>query len=217
MRKIGKSFILRSPVLSILLAVFTVSPNKQYLGIFVPEKNQVPRHDLTWKTKEKYQLKWLGLPTTPAQTGPVWRPIRIRKCSVGLWGILNTEACRSRSMAIVEISKACRWPNIKHAFLFTFIKWNFFPLSIIFSICNNRNYSTVRFGKATGNLKLTDRLLIYFPFYVMHLKTCIPIPCTHPRLFPLCKHRIVQFSHQKVYLNTKNLAFKFYYSQKCII
>lgn len=39
------------PWLSILDAVFTVSPNKQYLGIF-----------------------W---PTTPATTGPVWMPTRI--------------------------------------------------------------------------------------------------------------------------------------------
>ena len=40
----SRYFYLPSPVDSILLAVFTVSPNKQYLGIFKP--------------------------TTPAQTGP---------------------------------------------------------------------------------------------------------------------------------------------------
>ena len=45
---------LRSPVVSILDAVFTVSPNKQYLGILDP--------------------------TTPPTTGPVWMPIRC--CSV---------------------------------------------------------------------------------------------------------------------------------------
>ena len=53
---IYKMFItnLRSPVVSILDAVFTVSPNKQYLGILDP--------------------------TTPPTTGPVWIPIRC--CSV---------------------------------------------------------------------------------------------------------------------------------------
>ena len=45
---------LRSPVVSILDAVLTVSPNKQYLGILDP--------------------------TTPPTTGPVWIPIRC--CSV---------------------------------------------------------------------------------------------------------------------------------------
>lgn len=38
---------LRSPVLSIRLAVLTVSPNKQYLGIFVPF--ELTRHDKNMK------------------------------------------------------------------------------------------------------------------------------------------------------------------------
>lgn len=47
-----------SPVDSIRLAVFTVSPNRQYRGIFVP--------------------------TIPATTGPVWAPQRICSVSSGL-------------------------------------------------------------------------------------------------------------------------------------
>ena len=104
---------LRSPVVSILDAVLTVSPNKQYLGILDP--------------------------TTPPTTGPVWIPIRC--CSVSnvlhkictqcwvhvkwwiiwldlelgylqyyLWGMMNLEDPSKRSNAILAISSACLSP-----------------------------------------------------------------------------------------------------------
>ena len=69
---------LPTPLLSILLAVFTVSPNKQYRGIFRP--------------------------TTPATQGPVWMPIRKRRVSSGRWRILNSFIALSKCRDIDAIS-----------------------------------------------------------------------------------------------------------------
>lgn len=69
---------------SILLAVLTVSPNKQYRGIL--------------------------LPTIPATTGPVWAPLRICSRSPGRLGTWKTEDAANRSRAIVAISDTCLSP-----------------------------------------------------------------------------------------------------------
>lgn len=59
------------PVLSILLAVLTVSPKKQYLGIFSPT---------TPATKTSFCNPTKGLsPCLPPLTGPVWIPILMCK------------------------------------------------------------------------------------------------------------------------------------------
>lgn len=75
---------LPSPVDSILEAVFTVSPNKQYRGILDP--------------------------TMPATTGPVWAPHLICKVSDFWWGILNWVEPANRSRAMLAISLTCLLP-----------------------------------------------------------------------------------------------------------
>lgn len=67
------------PVDSILDAVFTVSPKRQYLGIVKP--------------------------TTPEQQGPVWSPIRNRNGVPGKWRIRNLPLWCNKSNAIVAICK----------------------------------------------------------------------------------------------------------------
>lgn len=69
---------LPTPLLSILLAVFTVSPNRQYRGIFNP--------------------------TTPATHGPEWIPMRKRNVSSGLCRILNSFIALSKWRDIDAIS-----------------------------------------------------------------------------------------------------------------
>ena len=105
---------IRAPVDSILDAVLTVSPNRQYLGILEP--------------------------TTPPTTGPVWIPMRCCNDSNGLnnnerlldaknhsdfkgyvfttyveqtlylWGMANLDDPFRRSNAIIAISTACLSP-----------------------------------------------------------------------------------------------------------
>lgn len=79
-----KYYNLRSPVDSILLAVLTVSPKRQYLGILVP--------------------------TTPATTGPVLIPTLILKYCVGLWGMAKRLRASIISRLMVAISPACWRP-----------------------------------------------------------------------------------------------------------
>ena len=69
-----------SPCDSILEAVLTVSPNRQYLGIFTP--------------------------TTPAQQGPVCRPILILRETSGLCLIrkLLTASRRLRDMRDISLA-----------------------------------------------------------------------------------------------------------------
>lgn len=75
---------LPSPLDSILEAVLTVSPNRQYLGIFSP--------------------------TTPATHGPVCIPILSRSCVLGLCLILKSRTCASSASDTLAISLACRFP-----------------------------------------------------------------------------------------------------------
>lgn len=87
-----------SPVDSILDAVFTVSPNRQYRGIFEP--------------------------TMPATTGPVCAPDRICNRSVLRCGILNWVEPASRSSAMLAISNTCLLPEISN-FMIEFLFRNF--------------------------------------------------------------------------------------------
>lgn len=73
-----------SPLLSILDAVFTVSPKRQYRGMVRP--------------------------TTPATTGPVWIPMRSFKVSLGRCEMEWVLTAASRSKAIDAISPACLSP-----------------------------------------------------------------------------------------------------------
>lgn len=73
-----------SPLDSIRLAVFTVSPNKQYLGILEP--------------------------TTPAQQGPEWRPMRSFSFSSGRWRITKLWTLANKARAMRAISRAWRSP-----------------------------------------------------------------------------------------------------------
>lgn len=68
----------RFPVDSIRLAVLTASPNKQYLGIFIP--------------------------TTPAMTMPEWKPLLSISGVSGLCGMLKVRTMHCRSKAAVAIS-----------------------------------------------------------------------------------------------------------------
>ena len=72
----------RSPYDSILEAVLTVSPNRQYLGILRP--------------------------TTAAQHGPVWTPTRSWRQSWGRWRIWNVLTASSSFSDILAISTGCR-------------------------------------------------------------------------------------------------------------
>lgn len=72
------------PVDSILDAMLTVSPNKQYLGMAVP--------------------------TTPAAHPPVCRPIRSCSLDPGRWRILKLVTPFNKSSAILAISPACFFP-----------------------------------------------------------------------------------------------------------
>ena len=67
-------------LLSMRLAVFTVSPKRQYLGIFVP--------------------------TTPAHTEPEWTPTRISSVMWGLCGISNDLHALTSCRDILAISPA---------------------------------------------------------------------------------------------------------------
>uniref|UniRef100_A0A1B0AQX5 Uncharacterized protein n=1 Tax=Glossina palpalis gambiensis TaxID=67801 RepID=A0A1B0AQX5_9MUSC len=70
-----------TPLDSMREAVFTVSPNKQYRGIFRP--------------------------TTPAHTGPVWIPMRKSNLLSGRCLILNSDTAFSKWRDIEAISAAC--------------------------------------------------------------------------------------------------------------
>lgn len=90
-----------SPLDSILDAVFTVSPNKQYLKIYI------------WgKAIGNILFIHLGIlrPTTPATQGPVCIPIRSLSGSSGRWRILNCFTWLSNARDILAISAACLLP-----------------------------------------------------------------------------------------------------------
>lgn len=72
------------PVDSILEAMLTVSPNKQYLGMAVP--------------------------TTPAAHPPVCRPIRSCSLDPGRWRILKLVTPFNKSSAMLAISPECFFP-----------------------------------------------------------------------------------------------------------
>lgn len=88
-----------SPVLSILLAVLIVSPNRQYLGIVVP--------------------------TTPATHGPVFTPARIRSGTSGWWGTVAPSKLLMRARDMSAISEAWRLPGDKSNYTFRLVQLMF--------------------------------------------------------------------------------------------
>lgn len=126
----------RIPVDSILEAVFTVSPNRQYLGIVKPTTpaTQGPTQGhacvnqqlwLYFHNDQNYYWKINFKFTSQVQVGklvaghltykkwqvvwPVWSPIRIRTGTSGMCLILNVPTALRISRAMLEISAAWRF------------------------------------------------------------------------------------------------------------
>lgn len=107
------------PLDSMRDAVFTVSPNRQYRGIFSPT---TPAHTGPGGTEVLRDGRRAGsippLPSPalwcsslPAPWGsPVWMPMRRRSWSLGRCRILNVLTASSRARAMRTISWACSLP-----------------------------------------------------------------------------------------------------------